>query len=64
MTLMAQAQFLAFLVGEAGRYPAFTAIMGANVRELIEVDGVVRGTRYQTRDGWRENRWTSCGSTS
>ena len=56
MTLMAQAQFLAFLVSEARRYPAFNVVMGANVRELVEVDGIVRGIRYQAHDGWHEVR--------
>jgi hypothetical protein len=51
MTLMAQAQFLAFLVSEARRYPAFNIVMGANVRELVEADCIVRGIRYQAHDG-------------
>jgi 2-polyprenyl-6-methoxyphenol hydroxylase-like FAD-dependent oxidoreductase len=56
MTLMAQAQFLAFLVSEPGRYPTFNVVMGANERELIEVDGIVCGIRYQAHDGWHEVR--------
>jgi 2-polyprenyl-6-methoxyphenol hydroxylase-like FAD-dependent oxidoreductase len=54
MTLMRQAEFLEFLAAEARQYPAFTLIMGANVRELVETDGVVRGVRYQATDGWHE----------
>jgi 2-polyprenyl-6-methoxyphenol hydroxylase-like FAD-dependent oxidoreductase len=34
----------------------FNVIMGANVRELVEVEGVVRGIRYQSHDGWQEVR--------
>jgi 2-polyprenyl-6-methoxyphenol hydroxylase-like FAD-dependent oxidoreductase len=56
MALMAQADFLAFLANEAATYAAFNTVMGANVRELVDVDGVVRGVRYQARDGWHEVR--------
>jgi 2-polyprenyl-6-methoxyphenol hydroxylase-like FAD-dependent oxidoreductase len=56
MTFMRQAEFLTFLAAEAGRYPAFKLVMGANVRELIESDGAVRGVRYQAADGWHEVR--------
>jgi 2-polyprenyl-6-methoxyphenol hydroxylase-like FAD-dependent oxidoreductase len=54
MTLMAQADFLPFLVNEAGRYPAFNAVMSADVHELVEVGDVVRGVRYRGKDGWHE----------
>jgi 2-polyprenyl-6-methoxyphenol hydroxylase-like FAD-dependent oxidoreductase len=54
ITMMPQARFLAFLTAEAGRYPAFHLITGANVREVVEEDGVVRGVRYQGQDGWYE----------
>jgi 2-polyprenyl-6-methoxyphenol hydroxylase-like FAD-dependent oxidoreductase len=56
MTLMRQAEFLEFMSAEAGRYPAFKLIMGANARELVESDGLVRGVRYQAADGWHEVR--------
>jgi 2-polyprenyl-6-methoxyphenol hydroxylase-like FAD-dependent oxidoreductase len=56
MTLMRQAEFLEFLAAEARRYPAFELVMGANVRELVEEDGVVRGVRFQSADGWHEVR--------
>jgi 2-polyprenyl-6-methoxyphenol hydroxylase-like FAD-dependent oxidoreductase len=54
MTLMRQVDFLEFMAAEAGRYPAFKLVMGANVRELVESDRVVRGVRYQAADGWHE----------
>src|SRR6266508_5432836 len=52
LAFMRQADFLEFLAAEAARYPSFRRLMGANVRELIEEDGVVRGVRYQAADGW------------
>src|SRR6266516_7695766 len=51
ITLMPQAQFLDFLVEESRKLPSFQVIMNANVQELIEEDGVVRGVRYTTADG-------------
>src|SRR5262249_7648280 len=41
--IMPQSRFLAFLVDEAKRYPHFRIVMGANVQQLIEHDGAVRG---------------------
>jgi 2-polyprenyl-6-methoxyphenol hydroxylase-like FAD-dependent oxidoreductase len=55
-TLMPQAQFLGFLTAQAARYPGFGLVMRANVRELIEQDGAVRGVRYRAPDGWHEIR--------
>jgi 2-polyprenyl-6-methoxyphenol hydroxylase-like FAD-dependent oxidoreductase len=55
-TLMPQAQFLGFLTAQAARYPSFGLVMRANVRELIEQDGAVRGVRYRAPDGWHEIR--------
>lgn len=46
MTLMAQHRFLEFLTDQAARYPTFTLITGATVRELIEDSGLVQGVRY------------------
>jgi 2-polyprenyl-6-methoxyphenol hydroxylase-like FAD-dependent oxidoreductase len=46
MTLMAQHRFLEFLTDQAARYPAFTLIMNATVRELIEGGGRMQGVRY------------------
>jgi 2-polyprenyl-6-methoxyphenol hydroxylase-like FAD-dependent oxidoreductase len=56
VNFMPQAEFLAFIVREARRYPTFRLVMNANVQELIEQDGIVRGVRYQGLDGWHEVR--------
>jgi 2-polyprenyl-6-methoxyphenol hydroxylase-like FAD-dependent oxidoreductase len=56
ITLMPQTQFLEFVTTEAGKYPDFRLTMGANVQELVEEDGLVRGVRYRSRDGWHEVR--------
>ncbi len=52
ITVMAQSQFLEFITGEAKQYPNFQLIMGAQVDELIEKDGLVQGVRYRGQDGW------------
>jgi 2-polyprenyl-6-methoxyphenol hydroxylase-like FAD-dependent oxidoreductase len=54
--LIPQPRFLAFITEEARRYPHFRLVMGANVQRLVEEDGVVRGVRYRTTDGWHEVR--------
>ena len=54
--LMHQAVFLEFLIEEAKKYPSFRICMGANVLELVEEKGVIRGVRYQTTDAWHEVR--------
>jgi len=56
IALLPQVRFLEYLVGEAQRYPAFHLVMGANVHDLIEEGGVVRGVRYRSKDGWHEVR--------
>ena len=56
ITMMPQTSFLEFVTGEASRYPIFRLVMGARVRELVEEDGVVRGVRYESEDGWHEVR--------
>ena len=56
ITMLPQAQFLAFLVEEAKKFPAFRVVMGARVEELVEEEGVVRGVRYEADDGWHEVR--------
>lgn len=56
IAMMPQTRFLEFLTAEAQRYPNFSLMFGANVQALIEEDGVVRGVRYQGRDGWHEIR--------
>ena len=54
ITIMAQSQFLDFLVKEAKSYPSFQLVMGAQVDELIEEDQQIRGVRYHGQDGWYE----------
>lgn len=54
ITVMAQSHFLEFLTDEAKHYPNFQLIMGAQVDELIEENGAVRGVRYRGQDGWYE----------
>jgi 2-polyprenyl-6-methoxyphenol hydroxylase-like FAD-dependent oxidoreductase len=54
ITLMPQTSFLEFITEEAKRYPNFRLVMSAHVRELIEEDGVIRGVRFQGRDGAHE----------
>ncbi len=56
ITVMAQSQFLDFIVGEAKHYPNFQLIFGAQVDELIEEDGQIRGVHYHGHDGWYEVR--------
>jgi 2-polyprenyl-6-methoxyphenol hydroxylase-like FAD-dependent oxidoreductase len=49
--IMPQSRFLEFLVAEAKRYPHFRIVMDANVQQLIEEQGVVRGVAYRGADG-------------
>ena len=56
ITVIAQARFLDFLVSEAKQYPSFQLVLGAQVDELIEEHGVVRGVRYRGREGRCEVR--------
>jgi 2-polyprenyl-6-methoxyphenol hydroxylase-like FAD-dependent oxidoreductase len=52
-----QSQFLDFLTKEASKYPSFRLVMRANVRKLIEENGVVQGVRYLgPDDNWHELR--------
>lgn len=46
-----QARFLYFLHEHARRYPHFSLVFGASVRELIEEDGAVKGVRYEDARG-------------
>src|SRR5205807_8493337 len=48
-----QARLLELLTEEAGRYPSFQLLLGANVQRLLEGDGRIEGVAY--RDP--ENRW-------
>jgi 2-polyprenyl-6-methoxyphenol hydroxylase-like FAD-dependent oxidoreductase len=52
--LVPQARFLDFLATEASKYADFRLIMGANVEQLVEEDGQVRGVRYLANDGMHE----------
>lgn len=54
ITVMPQVRFLEFIVEEAKRYPNFQLVLGANVQELVEEDGVIRGVRYRGHGGWHE----------
>jgi 2-polyprenyl-6-methoxyphenol hydroxylase-like FAD-dependent oxidoreductase len=56
MTIIPQGQLLDFLITEAKRYPNFQLVMGANVQQLIEEDGTIRGVRYRGKGGWHEVR--------
>ena len=56
ITIISQARFLDFIAEEAGQYPTFKLVMGAQVNELIEEGGAVRGVRYHGQDGWYEVR--------
>ncbi len=56
ITMLPQVKFLEFITAEAQKYPNFQLVMGANVQELIEEDGVVRGVRYRGHGGWHEVR--------
>ncbi|MEA5502860.1 FAD-dependent oxidoreductase [Halotia wernerae UHCC 0503] len=56
MMIMEQVRFLEFIMTEAKQYPNFQLVMGANVQELIEEDGVIRGVRYRGQGGWHEVR--------
>ncbi len=56
ITVLPQARFLEFITGEAKHYPNFQLILGANVQELIEEGGEIRGVRYRGHGGWHEVR--------
>ncbi|MBE9201392.1 MULTISPECIES: FAD-dependent oxidoreductase [unclassified Nodularia (in: cyanobacteria)] len=56
ITMMPQVKFLEFITQEAAKYPNFHLVMGANVQELIEENGVIQGVRYRQGGGWHEVR--------
>src|ERR671916_83221 len=56
VAFMPQWDFLDFVTGEAKRYPNFRLEMNAEVKELVEEDGVIRGVRYEAPDGGHEVR--------
>lgn len=51
-----QVKFLNFITNEAKSYPNFQLITGANVQEIIEEDGIIKGVRYRGHGGWHEVR--------
>jgi 2-polyprenyl-6-methoxyphenol hydroxylase-like FAD-dependent oxidoreductase len=54
--MVPQKDLLELLTQEAAKYASFRLLMGANVTELIEENGAVRGVRYQAEDGTHEIR--------
>lgn len=54
--MLPQVKFLEFITQEAQRHPSFKLVMGANVQELIEENGVVQGVRYRGHGGWHAVR--------
>jgi 2-polyprenyl-6-methoxyphenol hydroxylase-like FAD-dependent oxidoreductase len=56
ITILPQGQLLEFLTVEARHYPNFQLVMGANVQQLIEEEGIIRGVRYRGKGGWHEVR--------
>src|SRR5919107_3253625 len=56
VAFMPQWDFLDFVMKEASRYPNFRLQMNAEVTELVEEDGVIRGVRYEAPDGAHEVR--------
>lgn len=54
--LVPQVRFLEFITSESAKYPSFRLVMQANVKKLIEEDGVVCGVQYLAPDGWHEVR--------
>ncbi|MDJ0724210.1 MAG: FAD-dependent oxidoreductase [Prochloraceae cyanobacterium] len=58
ITILPQVRFLETVVAAAKEYPNFKLIMGANVRELIEENGEIKGVRYKKDSDWQEIRAT------
>jgi 2-polyprenyl-6-methoxyphenol hydroxylase-like FAD-dependent oxidoreductase len=58
IVMLPQVLFLEFITQEARKHPNFTLIMGANVQELIQENGVIQGVRYRGQGGWHEVRAT------
>lgn len=56
IAFMPQWDFLDFVTDEAKRYPNFRLRMNAEVRDLVEEDGEIRGVRYEDTDGTHEVR--------
>jgi len=49
--IMPQARFLQFIASEAAKYPHFKLMMRAQVRKLVEENGVVVGVHYLDSEG-------------
>lgn len=56
IVLLPQVRFLEFLAAEAAKYPEFKLVLHANVNQLVQENGVVRGVRYVAPDGVHEVR--------
>jgi 2-polyprenyl-6-methoxyphenol hydroxylase-like FAD-dependent oxidoreductase len=56
VAFMPQWDFLNFVMKEASRYPNFRLKMNAEVKELVEEYGMIRGVRYEAPDGAHEVR--------
>ncbi|MGN6755756.1 MAG: FAD-dependent oxidoreductase [Thermomicrobiales bacterium] len=56
IAFLPQWDFLNFIATTAQCYPHFHLRMQADVQEVIEEGGVVRGVRYRGPDGWQEVR--------
>ncbi len=56
--MLPQVKFLEFIIQETQKYPHFHLVMGGNVQELIEENGVIQGVRYRGGGGWHEVRAT------
>lgn len=54
IALIPQSQFLDYMADEGRKLPSFHLVLGANVKELVQENGVTRGVRYQGTDGWHE----------
>jgi len=54
--MLPQVNFLEAIAEEAKSYPNFQLVMGANVQELIEEDGLIKGVLYRGHGGWHEVR--------
>lgn len=56
VAVVPQWDFLTMLANEAGRFPGFRLMMGAEAVDLLTEDGAVRGLRYRDADGDGEVR--------
>lgn len=54
IALIPQSRFLDYMADEGRKLASFHLVLGANVKELVQENGVTRGVRYQGTDGWHE----------